>query len=127
MKVWRVQHGVDGYGPYCSGKGRDDMCRAIAEAHSYYQNRETHPATGTDGFWERIPWTEQYYWRHGLNRYHHVREWFKGFADALRTEGFVVAVYDVTYPHVITGDSKRQVMFNADHARLLRKREIWRE
>ena len=127
MRVWRVEHGVDGYGPYCSGKGRDEVTIKIAEAHSYYTNREIHPTTAADGFWERLPVGEGYYWRHGLNRYYHVLQWFKGFAEDLRSVGFVVAVYDVASPHVMTGESRRQVMFNPDHATWLRKREIWRE
>jgi hypothetical protein len=116
-----VEHGTDGMGPYCGGYGRDEMTGAIGAAH---RSKLTHPTTCDDGFWEMgLP--ERH--RHGLNRYKHVREWFAGFAADLRREGFVVAVYDVPATHVLTGESGKQVVFNPDHARLVRKQGIWRE
>lgn len=125
MRIWRVEHSVDRYGPYCSGKGRDDLTMAIADAHSYYQNRLTHPTTGYDGFWEMENIPASY--RHGLNSFLAARTWFLGWVDRLRLNGFTLSVYDAPVGHYWIGNSRTQVVFDPEHSTLLREKDFWRE
>lgn len=120
--VYRVEHTIFGMGPYQVRRFSDaparlfDFAVEMCEAHSWYsgEGEDPWPSTREDGM-ER---DEADYC--GFESIERMREWFAGYGERLSAQGFVVNLYAVPGDYLQRGTTRRQVLFQKEHASLVR-------
>lgn len=111
MYIYRIEHGVNGYGPY------------QASLHSHTDKRQY------DMGWKHLDAEHPEMWsdctrpfNHFYDEYHcgfrsieQMISWFEGWFDILDTNGFIVAIYDCPMGSVISGTF--QSVFNKEDSK----------
>lgn len=132
MRLYRVEHGLDGKGPYqyeykCDPDDNDkryDLVSNIGMAHNdcWRDVRVTHPGPHQDGlgYMDR----DTLDWLFACTSIETLRQWFDGFGKDLRETGFHTIVLDVPDEHVKIGDTKRQAIYDPEYATVTGTRKI---
>ena len=115
--VYRVEHEVEGYGPYL--KVDEDMDFSPHEdvkgLHDAHEASNSHPGPRMDG----LSYERTHRHVHGFDTRSLLDEWFAGFKRKLKSAGFVVRVYEAPAESTFTGESGRQCIFRKDMSRLV--------
>lgn len=131
MRLYRVEHGRDGKGPYQffsvntrADEIRDELVGEIGAAHNdcYRQDlRITHPGPHQDG----LGWMlQEQDWLFACTSIETLHQWFAGYGERLRDTGFVVSVIDADDERVKVGNTKRQAIYDPDYATVTGTRKI---
>ena len=131
MKLYRIEHKLDGLGPYQSGRvpgmgkahfNMDHPSPQIDPAPidgiqrqtmTYAEGGSTHPKYVDEYMALGIDYTEVC----GLRTADDVKEWFAGYGQTLEDKGFVVAEYKAPKDAVRVGT--KQLVFKKGRAKLI--------
>jgi hypothetical protein len=132
MRLYRVEHGEDGKGPYQYVSGdteqdeiRDALCGEIGMAHNDSWREEVrvkHPGPENDGL--GYMWMDKADWLFACTSIETLHQWFAGYGERLRDSGFIVSAIDADDDYVKVGTTKRQAIYDPDYATVTGTREI---
>ena len=105
--IYRVEHAVNGHGPYRYGHYDRPAEMDRLECHSYGKLNKGRPVFCDDFMGKVIPPN----CIAGFNSLKCLRWWFKGFMRLLQRNGFIIRIYSVPSAYVYIGKSKHQVAF----------------
>lgn len=108
MIVYRVEHPLDGGGPYLGGWGFEDL--------KWDHNNDEHPGPRQEGL--RIGDDDLC----AMSSMDKLIAWFDGWWDRLSEAGFHVAEYEA--PKAYVKEGKRQLIFNKHMATLIKSEPI---
>lgn len=132
MRLYRVEHGTDGKGPYQffsintrADEIRDELVGEIGAAHNDFWHRDArvkHPGPHQDGL--GYMGLDNGDWLFACTSIETLHQWFAGYGERLRGSGFVVSVIDADNDYVRIGNTKRQAIYDPDYASVTGTREI---
>lgn len=110
--AYRLEHPLDGTGPYRSGHTDDELLSGMMRDHSAYTSNK-HPTPRQDGIEGNVMYTPNDPVC-GARNIKQLKSWFGRYLTPLRKAGFALVKYYVPIDRVYAG--KRQVVFDRKFA-----------
>lgn len=120
MKVYRVEHEVNGHGPYLCGLGvwKEYEKFDVPGLHEAHEHSLEHPGPWTDGDGQLgLERTSAHVF--GFPSRAACDRWFESFEIKMRTLGYVVNVYECSPEDVCVSPTEKQLIFIKKNAKLV--------
>lgn len=116
-KIYRIEHSIDGYGPYSVCVGRtaelNFFARDVVDSHATDWHKVIYSDVCAE-YAELTRWGSG--WHCGFDSLEKLHAWFNGILDELKNAGYLIKVYKLPISSVIYTQSGRQVLFEKPEA-----------